>query len=293
MSSFVYNLINRHTLMDNLVKPRARSMFEPENLNTGDHVANEFISDSVATTGIKSLSSRTQSPVNTSGEQKGENSDYQNVIPPRHKDDDLNHLEQVVLNDPGAALKKEGNKLRPEEPASYQKINFHIEKQAESADKTKTYLNLNRSPGEVGNAIRRETEPAASIENVNNGKIPELTKHIDKDIASNKYKDVTSPDTQSIVNPGQSIVSEQTNNVYQKEGTLIGNYNSSAFINRAAPAINIQQPASKKAAIKISIGQIDVRAIAEVQPVLPRNKSVPVARMSLDDYLKIRNSSEK
>ncbi len=103
--------------------------------------------------------------------------------------------------------------------------------------------------------------------------------------------------------PDDKIDATQAFDAYQKQGgatpedekrSSIFNTNphtQSAYFTNILSLKETLHPAEKSTTVKVTIGQIDVKAIQEVPPNLVKNKSQEAPRMSLDDYLKMRNTN--
>jgi hypothetical protein len=263
MSSFVNNLINRHINTENLIRPRFRSMFEAESLNQGKSVINEFIANSPVASKTQGFNAEQEPAADIANDQENKN------VPATRKP-------QITL-----PQRDDDNNLQSEKQVITPKYNVPIQKEGKNNDEK--LLEVNQFAGDVKNAKRNLSDIIEHNEKVNADSSAIIKE------SANTHSTLNSNTGRDHVN--QTKVSEQVKNEFQN--SKINAYPGTAFFDKYIPLKSKQQPATIQPAIKVTIGQIDVKAITEPQPVLTKNKSAAEPRMSLDDYLKMRNSSKK
>ena len=263
MSSFISSLINRHTLKSEVVKPRLMTMFESESRNTGMPDVNEGATD------VFDVNPTQDKP------------NPKNAAISDLKGDDIPHAPFNTISKPATQLKdvdKEPEALEATEPSPFAKF-----KPAEERRPSKPVKDFDKEP-EI-------TDPYFPVENsgkVNAGK---------SDIISNET--VNHPNAFSIPKEGKVLAESQPSTskkaidepILQKPILKTDTYSQSAYFTKNLPLKETLQPEAKKPSIKVTIGQIDVKAIPDIQPVRVKNKNTEAPRMSLDDYLKMRNSN--
>jgi hypothetical protein len=262
MSSFISSLINRHTVKSDIVKPRVMTMFESESRNTGIADVNENNTDTSSVSQTQDKPNLKNAPIR---DLKGDDIPDAplNTIPPATR----------VKN-----VDKEPEALEATEPSPFVKF-----KPAEERKPSKPVNDFDKEP-EV-------TDPHFPVEN--NGKATTGK----SDMITNEP--VNQPNAFSIPKEGNVLAESQTltlkkaadKPVLQKPILKAGPYSQSAYFTKALPLKDTLHPEIKKPSIKVTIGQIDVKAIPDMQPVRVKNRTTEAPRMSLDDYLKMRNSN--
>jgi hypothetical protein len=268
MSSFVNNLINRHINTENLIRPRFRSMFEAESLNQGKSVINEFKANSPIASKTHGFNAKQEPVADITNDQEIKN------VPATRKP-------QISL-----PQKDDDNNLQTEKQVITPQYVVPVQKEGKNNDEK--LLGVNQFAGDVKNATRKLSDINDHNKKVNaDSSTIIIEPSVDKHSTLNSKAHVI----KSFLNNDQTTVSEQVKNEFQN--SKINAYPGTAFFDKYIPLKSKQQPATIQPAIKVTIGQIDVKAISEPQPVLTKNKSAAEPRMSLDDYLKMRNSSKK
>ncbi|MDB4923288.1 hypothetical protein [Mucilaginibacter sp.] len=267
MSSFVNNLINRHINTENLIRPRFRSMFEAESLNQGKSAVNEFKANSPVASKTQGFNTEQEPVADITNDQENKN------VPATLKP-------QITL-----PQQDDDNNLQTEKQVITPKYNVPIQKEEKNNDEN--VLEVNQFARDVKSATRKLSDINDHNKKVNADSSTIIEASVDKHSTLNSKAHVI----KSFLNNDQATVSEQVKNEFQN--SKINAYPGTAFFDKYIPLKSKQQPATIQPAIKVTIGQIDVKAISEPQAVLTKNKSAAEPRMSLDDYLKMRNSSKK
>jgi hypothetical protein len=263
MSSFISSLINRHTLKSDVVKPRLMTMFESESRNTGMPDVNE------GTTDVFDVNP-TQGKPNS-----------KNAVIIDLKGDDIPDAPFKTISKPATQLKdidKEPEAVEPAKPSPFVKF-----KPAEEHRPSKPVNDFDKQP-EI-------TDLYFPVEN--NGKPNTDASHMITNEPVNQPNAFSMPKEENV--PAESQPSSQKKAidepVLKKPILKADTYSQSAYFTKNLPLKETLQPEAKKPSIKVTIGQIDVKAIPDTQPIRVKNRTTEAPRMSLDDYLKMRNSN--
>ncbi|MDB5127218.1 hypothetical protein [Mucilaginibacter sp.] len=266
MSSFISSLINRHTLKSDIVKPRLMTLFESESLNRN---AADINGSNIDVFGVEQTQNK---PI------------LKNTSIRDLKGDDI----------PDAPL----NTISPTTRAK----NVGKEPEAVEATKPNPFVKFkpaeeDRQPKQV-NAFAKEpeiTDPYFPVENkvkVTTGKSDITTVKAVNDLTAfpnrNTKEKIDAPQPINTYSKQEEAEPESM----QRSAILNDNiYSQSAYFTKTLPLKDTLHPEVKKPSIKVTIGQIDVKAIPDMQPARIKNKTTEAPRMSLDDYLKMRNSN--
>ena len=263
MSSFISSLINRHTLKSEVVKPRLMTMFESESRNTGMPDVNEGATDVF--------------DVNPTQDK------------PNPKNAAISDLKGDDIPDaPFNAIPKSATQLKdvdkePEAPKATEPSPFAKFKPAEEHRPSKPVKDFDKEP-EI-------TDPHFPVEN--NGKPNTDKSHVIANEPVNHSNTFSNPKEGNVFAKSQPSTPKKPIDepVLQKPILKTDTYSQSAYFTKNLPLKETLQPEAKKPSIKVTIGQIDVKAIPDIQPVRVKNRTAEAPRMSLDDYLKMRNSN--
>jgi hypothetical protein len=263
MSSFISSLINRHTLKSEIVKPRLMTMFESESKNTGLPDVNEGATD------IFDVNPTQDKP------------NSKNAAISDFKGDDIPDASFNTIPKPATQLKdadKEQEAVEPGKPNPF--VRF---KPAEEHKPSKLINDFDEKP-EV-------TDLNFPVEN--NGKPNTDKSHMITNEPVNHPNTFSIPKEENVLAKSQPSTSKKAVDepVLPKPILKTDTYSQSAYFTKNLPLKETLQPEAKKPSIKVTIGQIDVKAIPDIQPVRVKNRTTEAPRMSLDDYLKMRNSN--
>jgi hypothetical protein len=263
MSSFISSLINRHTLKSEVVKPRLMTMFESESRNAGMPEVNEGTTDVFDVNQTQDKPNLKNAPIRDLREDDIPDAPLNTIPKPTTR---VNNVD------------KEPEAVEPAKPSPFVKF-----KPAEEHRPSKPINDFDEKP--------KVTDPHFPVEN--NGKPNTDKSHV---IAN---ETVNHPNTFSIPKEGNVLAESQPSNqkkaddepVLQKPILKTDTYSQSAYFTKNLPLKETLHPEAKKPSIKVTIGQIDVKAIPDMQPARVKNRTAEAPRMSLDDYLKMRNSN--
>jgi hypothetical protein len=263
MSFFISSLINRHTLKSEVVKPRLMTMFESESRNAGMPEVNEGTTDVFDVNQTQDKPNLKNAPIRDLREDNIPDAPLNAIPKPTTR---VNNVD------------RESEAVEPAKPSPFVKF-----KPAEEHRPSKPVNDFDKQP-EI-------TDPYFPIEN--NGKATKGK----SDIISTEP--VNQPNAFSIPKEGNVLAESQPSNqkkatdepVLQKPILKASPYSQSTYFTKALPLKETLHTEAKKPSIKVTIGQIDVKAIPDIQPVRVKNRTTEAPRMSLDDYLKMRNSN--
>jgi hypothetical protein len=267
MSFFISSLINRHTLKSDIVKPRLMTMFESESRNTDTADVNESNTD------VFSVNQTQDKP------------NLKNASIMDLKGDDIDNAPLNTIPKPTTQLKNAGKE--PEAVEATKPNPFVKFKPAED----------DRQPKQVNDFVKEPeiTDPYFPVENkvkVTTGKSDIITGQAVNDLAAfpnrNAKEKIDGPQPINTYSKQEEVEPESV----PRSAILNDNiYSQSAYFTKTLPLKDTLHPEVKKPSIKVTIGQIDVKAIPDMQPARIKNKTTEAPRMSLDDYLKMRNSN--
>jgi hypothetical protein len=273
-------------------------MFEPEGLNMGDSPVNEFRKDLPAQSKTQNFRpGKTPVTDNIKDEENASGNITESITFLAPEDNNNPPESRVIHQKPNAPVQEEGNNIYGE-PLEINQFRAEV-KNVLKKQTGPVHLNekTHNDPSPVAN--ERTGKFPASNDNTSSANTPfaQPALNSDQTIApgqpNNARRLLKDPDAPVFLNSDQTFVSEQVSNISKNDGSRFNMNNGASFFNRSIPLKSAPQSAAKKPTIKVTIGQIDVRAIPEAQPALPRSKSVTAPGMSLDDYLKMRNTNKK
>ena len=263
MNSFISSLINRHTLKSEVVKPRLMTMFESESRNTGMPDVNEGATD------VFDVNPTQDKP------------NLKNAAISDLKGEDIPDAPLKSIPKPATQLKdvdKDPEAVETAKPNPFVKF-----KPADEHTPSKPVNDFDEKP-EV-------TDPHFPVEN--NGKSNTDKSHMITNEPVNHPNTFSNPKEGNVFAESQLSTAKKAVDepVLQKPILKTDTYSQSAYFTKNLPLKETLQPEAKKPSIKVTIGQIDVKAIPDIQSVRVKNRTTEAPRMSLDDYLKMRNSN--
>lgn len=278
MNNYINNIINRHTETGTNVKPRLRGMFEPDVTASGisphqDYPGDESARKTHAEQSVDDLNRFQMNPAMSRNltEKKPESG---------MKKDQEKGKEGILGSYPSFDTSlfsnedKKGKKYKPSEPG----INIEVGFSAEEP------LNNNNNP---------DTGPG------NGAGSKKYKMEYDPDKAQEVFSRHLLKDTHVKVKPAFITMPAPESTGFQKEDSglhgLLGERplikNSNNEYNRPLSGKPLQ--AETPPVIKVTIGRIDVRAVAQPISSSVKSKAAPTPKMSLEDYLNQRKKTEK
>lgn len=263
MSSFISSLINRHTLKSEVVKPRLLTMFESEIRDTGMPDVTE------STTDVFDANPAQGKPTS------------KNAAVSDLKGGDIPDAPFNTIPKPATQLKnvdKDPEAVEAAKPNSFVKF-----KPAEELRPSKPVNDFDEKP--------KVTDPHFPVEN--NGKPNTDKSHVIANEPINHLNTFSNPKEGNVFAKSQPSTLKKAIDepILQKPILKTDTYSKSAYFTKNLPLKETLHAEVKKPSIKVTIGQIDVKAIPDIQPARTKSRTTEAPRMSLDDYLKMRNSN--
>ncbi|RYY36998.1 MAG: hypothetical protein EOP46_04325 [Sphingobacteriaceae bacterium] len=298
MMSFFSSLINRHTLMDNVVKPRFTTIFEAENFSSNSRNFNETFNGDF-THKKAAADNQSDSPV-------------ENDVLTVDTNIPIDKIEQALLHINSKRTKRQDNKqvLNPVTtlapggmladarvpwlPALPQKtVKPGTHKNSETVNPIYT-ISLAGEVVTKGTHFPVEVAKAQFQQTLVNTPDETLTGELNESL-TNTPAETPKRDTENDANsPVHTLNTEREydDSIIKRSAFSIQDQGQSSYFTKSLSLKNISPTQTPKATIKVTIGQIDVKAITDVQPFAAvKTKKAEAPRMSLDDYLKMRDSN--
>lgn len=284
MSSFIENLVYRHTQLDENIKPLLRAPFEPgvispEILSEYEGSELRFDKDkgSQSTFGLKPGRHQTnfnQEKQNTKdapdepGYEKNEKQKASSSFNPRPGE--INNLKEEDHPSFDPSIGRERN--LPTADHQIKNIDFNSREQA----------NRIIPKAVTENEFNKKNQVGKTDHLPENGKVSFLN--------TNTYlsENVRPAIKESILNTDASGPAQNKSREYQSDFSGLGE------LKKAYQDLqNKMLKAEASQVIKVTIGRIDIRAVSrQAPPALQTKVAPPAPKMSLDEYLKKRNNSD-